>query len=151
LIFTRSFAFRRLKSTSAYELYKDSEKDENFKVTRVGGQSSKTKPDGTPGRQPNTVLGRLKKTFSRGVNAVKRFTGSVWARLRRMTVVETPGQHLTTTPSHNAGPQGVQGPETSVNESQKITMAERFKQAFSREEVRVHFVGVWYVLLYLPH
>jgi hypothetical protein len=33
--------------------------------------------------------------------------------------------------------------ETAQEES--VTMAERFKRAFSREGVKVHFVGAWYV------
>lgn len=33
-----------------------------------------------------------------------------------------------------------------VSSSKETTPADRFKEAFSRDNVRVHFVGVWYVL-----
>ena len=36
------------------------------------------------------------------------------------------------------------GPEET--KEKKTTMAERFKKAFSRENVTVHFVGVWCII-----
>jgi len=39
---------------------------------------------------------------------------------------------------------------TQVGSQKTISMADRFKNAFSHKAVRVHFVGAWYVILALP-
>jgi hypothetical protein len=36
-----------------------------------------------------------------------------------------------------------------MQNEKKMSMAERFKKAFSYKDVTVHFVGVWYVMLKL--
>ena len=35
---------------------------------------------------------------------------------------------------------------THVGSGTKTSMAQRFKETFSYEDVRVHFVGAWYVM-----
>ena len=40
------------------------------------------------------------------------------------------------------------GPSQNQDEK-KLSMAERFKKAFSYKNVTVHFVGAWYVMLKL--
>ena len=35
---------------------------------------------------------------------------------------------------------------TEVGSQVKMTMADRFKNAFSHKDVKVHFVGAWYVI-----
>ena len=39
---------------------------------------------------------------------------------------------------------------TGARSNKPVTKAERFKKAFSHEGVKVHFVGVWCVMLVLP-
>lgn len=40
---------------------------------------------------------------------------------------------------------------TEVGSQEPMSMAERFKKAFSHKDVRVHFVGAWYVIFSLPY
>jgi hypothetical protein len=42
-------------------------------------------------------------------------------------------------------PSSEESTETGVGSLQEMSMAERFKRAFSYKGVRVHFVGAWYV------
>ena len=39
---------------------------------------------------------------------------------------------------------------SKTQDEKKMTMAERFKKAFSYKDVKVHFVGAWYVIHKLP-
>jgi hypothetical protein len=39
---------------------------------------------------------------------------------------------------------------SQMQDENKMSMAERFKKAFSYKDVTVHFVGVWYVIHKLP-
>jgi hypothetical protein len=50
--------------------------------------------------------------------------------------------------SHSQTVTGVGSSQT--HDENKMSMAERFKKAFSYKDVTVHFVGVWYVMLKLP-
>jgi hypothetical protein len=107
---------------SAYELYVDSDSDKTAAVP-VGSNLNTQLPQpatSTSARQPHerpSLMSRLKKAFP---------------------AVFGPAN------SEQAAPHDQNNTKRGGQDS--VSMAERFKRAFSRKDVRVHFVGAWYVI-----
>jgi hypothetical protein len=104
--------------SSAYELYAESDEDHN-KAAPVGSAHSQATPEnGVPKRWIQVLI---------SVVATLLFSLLRWPPRNGESI---PQDH----------------PASDEPKREYVSKAERFKRAFSRKDVKVHFVGAWYVI-----